>query len=179
MLRKLVVLLFAVFVFSSIASPATDKNWIFVSQDLAWHPQSDALKHYSYRLTTARILVFGNRGGFYQFDGTLIREWKSGPISIKYERGYRLGAGTWNQGDSNSISVRSRLIFVTVPKVGQVLPGPEVGTELKVNGQLSAGDVTQLDLNGRRYGVPADLPAREIEKLRQVIDFHVRQGASH
>jgi hypothetical protein len=176
--RKLAVFLCAVSLFVSITSPAMDTDRIFVNQDLGWHPQSDALRHYSYRLTAARILVFGSRGEFYQFDGTLVREWKSGPISVKYERGYRIAVGTWNQIGSNSISVRSRMIFVTVPKVGQVLPGPEVGTELKVNGQLRVGDVTQLELNGKRYGVAVDLPAKEIERLRQVINFHVKQSTS-
>jgi hypothetical protein len=158
-------------------SPGTlNSNSIFVTDNLHWRPQPGKLKDYSYRSASGTLLIFRGDGEFDRLDGTLVREQQHGPISINYRRGYRLSVGTWLRISGDKIHVTSRVIFVTIPKVGEPIPGPDTESSWSVHGQVSGRIAAAIEEGGRRY-VPLNLISdSEIRGLDTVIRLHSKDA---
>ena len=155
-----------------------DAKSIFVTDHLQWQAQPGTLKHYAYRSTPGTLLLFRPDGEFDRLDCTLVREHESGPISINYRRSYRLAVGTWSRSGNGEIHVTSRLIFLTIPKVGEPIPGSPIDSHFTAQGQAVGRLAAAIEGDGTGY-VPLDqVAASEVKALDQVIRMHSKEAAA-
>lgn len=157
-------------------SPETlSSKSIFVIDNLHWRTQPGKLKDYSYRSASGTLLIFRADGEFDRLEGTLVREQQDGPISINYRRGYRLSVGTWKRISDDEIHVTSRVIFVTIPTVGEAIPGPDVQSSWNVHGQAKGRIAAAIEGGGRRYVPVYSISGSETRALDQVIRLHSKE----
>ena len=156
---------------------ALDAKSIFVNDHLDWQAQPGKLKNYAYRSAPGTLLLFRPGGEFDRLDCTLVREHKPGPVSINYRRSYRLAVGTWSQS-GEEIHVTSRVIFISIPKVGEPIPGPALESHWASHGQVSGRLAATIEGDGTRY-IPLDqIKESEVRALDQVIRMHSKEAAA-
>ena len=158
---------------------ALDIRSIFVSDNLQWRPQPGKLKSYAYRSTSGTLLIFRTDGEFDRFEGTLVRQQPHGTISIDYHRSYKVSVGTWKRHGNDELRVTSRVIFVTIPKVGEAIPGPDMESTWAIHGQANDAIGAAIEGSGKRYIPLRSISDEEAKALDQVIRLHSKEASSH
>jgi hypothetical protein len=173
------LLMMLCFVAGQPSPPQTlDSKSIFVNDNLEWRAQPGALKNYSYRSTSGSLLIFRAGGEFDRLDCTLVREEQHGPVSINYRRSYSLSVGTWSKVGNDEIRVASRVIYVTIPKLGAAIPGPNIESRWTVHGQVSGRLAAAIEGGGSRYVPLQNITSNEIKALDQVIRLHLKEASA-
>jgi len=157
------------------SSQPLDTSSIFVNQNLEWQAQPGKLAGYPYRFASGTLLIFRADGEFDRLDGTLVRQQEHGPISINYRRSYRVSVGIWNRVNNEEIRVISHVVYVTIPKVGEVIPGNDTQSDWRVHGQASGRIAAAIDGGGSHFIPLHSITASEVRALDQVIRLHLSE----
>jgi hypothetical protein len=131
-----IILLFALLsITQNKSQPPIDPHWLFVRNPITWKsPPRSSGAGYLYT-DNADIAVFFPTGDFALVSCVLYRDKRTGALSVIPNEGYTIQKGSWEKGAGNSLTVRTRYVYMSASVREVSTPSPEVRERWLVSGK--------------------------------------------
>jgi hypothetical protein len=116
------------------SQPPIDPHWLFVRNPITWKSVPKGSAGYLYT-DNADIAVFFPTGDFALVSCVLYRDKRTGALSVIPNEGYTIQKGSWEKDAGNSITVRTRYVYMSASVREISTPSPEVKERWLVSGK--------------------------------------------
>ena len=127
----------------------------WLEQDLKWEKAPKTIDP-NLRSAGARVIYFADDGRVLVWSGIIYDQHKKNPV-MSHGDGESLYLGHWTSTKSQS-TLETQLVYRTVRKEGEQLPGPIARQTLVIN-------ANEIRIDGHRYYRAADLDKRAAGEL--------------
>jgi hypothetical protein len=137
------------------SQPPIDPHWLFVRNPITWKsaPKSSGA---GYLYTdNADIAVFFPTGEFALVSCVLYRDRRTGSLSVIPNEGYTIHKGSWEKGAGNSLTVRTRYVYMSSSVREISTPSPEVKERWLMSGKSNKRMAAVLEHRNEHFQRPA------------------------
>jgi len=151
-----IILLFALLsITQNKSQPPIDPHWLFVRNPITWKsaPKSSGA---GYLYTdNADIAVFFPTGDFALVSCVLYRDKRTGALSVIPNEGFTIQKGSWERDAGNSLTVRTRYVYMSASVREIPTPSPEVKERWLVRGKSNKRIAAVLEHRKEHFQGPA------------------------
>lgn len=157
-MRSFWVLLFLLIGCRQVSHKNHDVIGFWIREQMNWEFPPQGLELDSLRFTYTSTLYFSSDGTFKIFHWMLLKVEPDDSMGASLGDGFSLHLGNWHPSNPREVLVKYRLIYRSIAKIGETLPGEEIPDTVAIID--SRRDVLKLKMNEQIFVKSTKLTAK-------------------